>query len=711
MKLKDTSFEDVIVGAEKTMDFVIDTDNSLIFEILRDKMYKDKIGSICREVMSNCRDANREAGISDNINVTIIEPNVLMYVGHQSISFKDSGIGISPDRMADIYVKYASSTKRDSNGQTGGFGLGAKTPFAYNDTFTVITVCEVDGIKTKYYYTALIDSSRKGKMILFDTEETDEPTGTEVIVPIKTPTDRQEFERKAFFYTKFWGCVNYNNFSSAPVKLKTYYTSKEFDVTEGSETCLIIDGIPYPLEGGWGLTNISMARNFAVALKFETGDLTISANRESIQYDEETVKALKERSEFVFNTLVSNLDTLMDNFPSYLEACRFKCLLEANSYPPLSEEVTMFDIMVAAIGNERYNSFMLTSQYKNRDFTYEGKALVSSIQFKYHKLEVVRHRNHIYERRGVVYKEQNSLSFFKKNQKNIYYGDRKRDSRRNATIFDESYGDSFLLLTPYSYITDLSLIQEEYDTLVNDFGIEFKSLEAVEPKKYVKKASIYNSSKIPATEHNQYGNDSVDLFYDKNGNNLYSDEDCNYPFDLTKTCFISVDRINARNWVLNDEATIVKQEGWKVILVNHNHFNKKLLKCGVRLFRDVSGTIIKENKLRWIEEGEKFLVQRSVKSVSYNLLSLVDVLPKGILPATVLKYSKEDLDGASEYYKSYNKVSDEIKLNESGLTEKIRKNLKSYPLLFTYVENTNDGIEEQKINITQYVKQIENYGK
>ena len=187
MKLKEASFDDMIIGSEEELDFQIDADNHLIFSILRDKMYKDKIGSICREVLSNCRDANRESGSNDNIVVSIIQPNKFEHVGHQSISFKDSGIGITPDRMADVYVKYTATTKSDTNSQTGGFGLGAKTPFAYNDTFTVVTVCDYQGKRMKYFYTALIDSSRKGKMILFEKEEVDEPTGTEVIVPIKKP--------------------------------------------------------------------------------------------------------------------------------------------------------------------------------------------------------------------------------------------------------------------------------------------------------------------------------------------------------------------------------------------------------------------------------------------------------------------------------------------------------------------------------------------
>ena len=124
MQLPERSFEDQVVGASEEMEFSIESNNSVIFDILRDKMYKNKIGSICREVLSNCRDANREAGSTRNIEVTMIQPNQFVSVGHQSVSFRDYGSGITPERMYDVYLKYGASTKRDGNDQTGGLRIG-----------------------------------------------------------------------------------------------------------------------------------------------------------------------------------------------------------------------------------------------------------------------------------------------------------------------------------------------------------------------------------------------------------------------------------------------------------------------------------------------------------------------------------------------------------------------------------------------------------
>lgn len=711
MKIKEKAFEDIIVGAEKEMSFSIDSDNSLIFEILRDKMYKDKIGSICREVMSNCRDANREAGSDKNISVTIIEPDQIVYVGHQSVSFKDKGIGITPDRMEKVYLKYAASTKRDTNGQTGGFGLGAKTPFAYNDTFTVITVCDVDGVRMKYYYTALIDSTRKGKMVLFDTEETTEDTGTEVIVPIKTPSDRAEFERKAFFFTKFWGCVDYNNFSTKPTIPVIHHTSVHYDIVDAESTCLIIDGIPYPLETGWGFRDLKMARGQAVALKFETGELTISANRESVQYDEDTVSKIKGKCERVYEDLYLIMSTFLTNFPTYLDACRFKANLEMSTFPMRGNNDTMFDMVVNCIGVKGYNRYVLTEEFKKEDFTFESRKIVTRVTFGHHEICRVRDKDTFYNRRGQkVYKKYDSLPLTQLGKGDLYYGDFK-DSKRNTTLFDE-VGEKFYLIMPNPKSTEKE-IADELKEMEDIFGIHYHSYEDVVPTKVVRNKTTYVSSKVPASMYSiKYSDNQKDLYYDSTSKALYNDEECTSKLDTSKICFVSVDRVSSRiSWSQEDLFNFVVEEGWKIIKVGHVNYEKKISKCGVKNLHEVHREIQELNSARWIEEGKKFLIRESVRSVSKNILGYAEVLPADLLPQSVRNYNTGEIEEAEKYGSSYDRVREKIKMSSWGITEKLRKNLKKYPLLVTYIDNSKDSQEKVAENIQQYIKQIESYEK
>ena len=131
MKLKESNNQEIIIGTLNKKEFTIDDSNHVIFDILRNKMYSDKIAAICREVSSNSRDANREAGLADQpIEIEFSDKQELLNVGDTCVIFRDFGIGINPDRLDNVFLKYGASTKRDTNAQTGGFGLGAKTPFA-----------------------------------------------------------------------------------------------------------------------------------------------------------------------------------------------------------------------------------------------------------------------------------------------------------------------------------------------------------------------------------------------------------------------------------------------------------------------------------------------------------------------------------------------------------------------------------------------------
>lgn len=51
----------------------------------------------------------------------------------QYLEFKDFGIGMSEDTIMTVFTQYGNSTKNDSNDEVGGFGIGSKTAFCYNE--------------------------------------------------------------------------------------------------------------------------------------------------------------------------------------------------------------------------------------------------------------------------------------------------------------------------------------------------------------------------------------------------------------------------------------------------------------------------------------------------------------------------------------------------------------------------------------------------
>ena len=179
MKLKFTTHEVERSSSFTSSQFDIG-DKRIIMEILRGKMYSNPVQSICQEIASNARDAHKEVG-KDNTPIEIKLPSKL----DPYFYIKDYGPGITPDRVANVYILYGMSTKRDDNREEGGFGLGSKTPFAYTDTFIVICVTTENGVRIRREYLAHIDESGLGQMTLVKEEETDDPQGTTVQFYVK----------------------------------------------------------------------------------------------------------------------------------------------------------------------------------------------------------------------------------------------------------------------------------------------------------------------------------------------------------------------------------------------------------------------------------------------------------------------------------------------------------------------------------------------
>src|SRR5690606_26427348 len=164
----------------------------------------------------------REAGKPD-LPIKIFIPSKFS----NELKIKDFGLGISPSRIQDVYTGYGNSTKRDSNLQTGGFGLGAKTPLAYTSQFSVKTITKIENdfdvsilnkASDKYYRLedvvgkhllclyiiskgAMADGSGAAK--LMHAELTDEETGTEVTIPVDA-NDINSFNKGIDRSTYFW---------------------------------------------------------------------------------------------------------------------------------------------------------------------------------------------------------------------------------------------------------------------------------------------------------------------------------------------------------------------------------------------------------------------------------------------------------------------------------------------------------------------------
>ena len=172
MKIKHQERIDEIIGVKDKNKFKISGESEGIVIHSLINLYSDPIGSIVREITSNCVDANRERNLKlegvfpmspedkpefwcnkQHVEIRFIDKNVILGID-ASMVFVDYGVGLSPERVKEVFTVFGGSTKRSNDLEIGGFGLGAKSPLAYVDTFYVKT--KHNGVE--YYYMIYIDN-------------------------------------------------------------------------------------------------------------------------------------------------------------------------------------------------------------------------------------------------------------------------------------------------------------------------------------------------------------------------------------------------------------------------------------------------------------------------------------------------------------------------------------------------------------------------
>ena len=158
------------------------TGDAHFMHMLSASLYKDQKLAMVREVVCNAWDAHIMVGKTDPIEVTI---------NNGELTIRDFGPGIPHEKIGPIYGVYGASTKKNDGKQTGGFGLGCKSPWSYTDTFEV-TSCH-DG-KMAIYQMTKSASEREGKPsikpIVVNLPTTE--SGITVKINIKNYTDSGE---------------------------------------------------------------------------------------------------------------------------------------------------------------------------------------------------------------------------------------------------------------------------------------------------------------------------------------------------------------------------------------------------------------------------------------------------------------------------------------------------------------------------------------
>lgn len=101
---------------------------SMLTAFMRDKIYSDTRKAAITETISNAVDEHKKHNVDRPVTVIVTQ---------DFISIRDYAKGLPEQEVYDVFFTYLNSTKDKTDEYVGGFGIGAKSPSSYANTWYV----------------------------------------------------------------------------------------------------------------------------------------------------------------------------------------------------------------------------------------------------------------------------------------------------------------------------------------------------------------------------------------------------------------------------------------------------------------------------------------------------------------------------------------------------------------------------------------------
>lgn len=302
--------------------------NPKMFEILSDGIYSDKVMAVIRELCCNAHDSTVTGGHGRPFTVNV--PTSL----DSNFWVEDTGLGIDPAKIVDIFWTYGASTKTNDNTTIGALGLGSKSPFAYTKS-SFLVVDRFNGVEYKYFCFINEDGIPDGKLMF--QSPTDEPNGVRVELAVRH-ADVQIFRDRIIRLFSFWDSEKLPKFVGdstvlgeiQKIRAGRKIRGKSWELRSTGERIqkgayAVMGGVPYPI-------NLNALRSPSTALvqvcqsyvniTFPMGSLEFQVSREELSYTEATLKALEKGASEVIRDVLSTAVQRLTGIATPFELCK-----------------------------------------------------------------------------------------------------------------------------------------------------------------------------------------------------------------------------------------------------------------------------------------------------------------------------------------------------------------------------------------------------
>lgn len=505
---------------------------AMVFQMFTKNIYSNPIGTVVREITSNCFDSHVEAGIKAPV---LIKKSFDDQTNTHYISFIDYGVGMSPDRIKNVYAVYFESTKRADNQQIGGFGIGAKSILAYkrptgygtgeyDNSFYVITV--YNGVK---YYYCIVEGTDSPEISLLHEEETTEHNGTEVRIPVlekDLDTFAKEMVRQLYYFEDiiFEGFEN-TRYGDTLLNEYQIIHGKTFLYrgTEYSSTMHVCLGrVAYPID--YDVLGLN-SRNYyiPVAVKLEVGEINVTASREQLDYSEHTIKVLKKKLDEVKAEITQLLIKQYENIVTLKDYFQFENEFGELRFPngitlPVTSLINQNDV---DLSNFKYSFMKMPDDKQLFSFFFESKKYGKKTENKSFNgsYNTLKHSSNLLYIEGEFQRKVAKQSYLKEKFSTYYIINRRKiDAGYMRSEIAELFNTHLDKLVddngkPVEFVQSLIEMQEEYWQIVIENAKNYDTIEVpaeftVRKKHNVLSDELRNTT-VPVKLFGSYGKERI----------------------------------------------------------------------------------------------------------------------------------------------------------------------------------------------------------
>lgn len=279
--------------------------------LLTEGLYSDAVTAVITEITNNAIDSVVEAGFDPVKNPVRVE---LSSQGSYKLTIQDFGLGMDKDFFENFFMCYLESTKEDSDGSIGCWGIGGKSwsSLKRSVNFTIVK----EGIKCKY----LCYKGLEGvEFDLLSEEQTDDKNGVLFEMNIKDWSEYNEFKNKAKKTLTYYDTVVLI-IDGVPYENKVF-RNELFQFAEDTpydELHISLKDVVYKID--WYKLGIKRI-DIPVAIRFDLKcGITPAPSREVILYSNQTVELLKSKIKEVADWFINKYNEKVNEFDNIFDA-------------------------------------------------------------------------------------------------------------------------------------------------------------------------------------------------------------------------------------------------------------------------------------------------------------------------------------------------------------------------------------------------------